>query len=95
MATFRKGEVNNPHGRPKGDAEFRERCRRITDHLSIQAWEKEVAEHGPSWLKCSELLAAYGYGKPPQAAEDRDALREAVRIVLPRIADEAPAKGDE
>ena len=35
-----------------------------------------VVERGDNWVKCSELVTAYGYGKPPSAPEDHDAAKE-------------------
>jgi hypothetical protein len=43
---------------------MRKRCRDIVDAKVIAKWEAEIDEGGPAWVKCSELLAAYGYGKP-------------------------------
>lgn len=59
----------NPGGRPKTHSDFRARARQAVDEKVLERWEKEVTENGPDWVKCSELLAAYGYGKPSQAIE--------------------------
>jgi hypothetical protein len=74
--TLKKGAALNPGGRPKLDAVFRERAKKAVDEHVLQAWIDEVVNRGDAWPKCSELLAAYGYGKPPAAPEDGDALRE-------------------
>ena len=67
---FVKGKSGNPSGRPKVAAEFRDKCRRVVDALCIQAWEAEVEGKGEDWLRASELLAAYGYGRPSKAEGD-------------------------
>ena len=56
-------------------SEFRQRARRAVDQHVLAAWEREVAEQGPEWVRCSELLAAYGYGKPSSAPEDLEAAK--------------------
>lgn len=66
---FAKGQSGNPTGRPKVVEEFKERCRRAVDERVISAWISEVESLGDSWLKASELLAAYGYGRPAQSVE--------------------------
>lgn len=73
------GPSPNAGGRPKGLKELRIRARDVVDRHVINAWEKEIEERGPSWVKCSELVTAYGYGKPPSAPEDHEAQREAFR----------------
>lgn len=66
---FQKGQSGNPNGRPKVAEEFRARARKAVDDHVIQAWIEEVESQGENWVKCSELLAAYGYGKPSQPVE--------------------------
>ena len=61
---FRSGASGNPGGRPKVAREFRQRAAAVVDAHVVAAWESEVIERGPHWVRCSELLAAYGYGKP-------------------------------
>lgn len=71
-----KGTSGNPGGRPKAAPIFRKRCREIVDEKVVDAWEKEVDERGTYWVRCSELLAAYGYGPPKLVAgapEEADA----------------------
>lgn len=46
--------------------EFQLRCRKIVDEYVVEAWENEVRSEGDYWFRASELLAAYGYGKPAQ-----------------------------
>jgi hypothetical protein len=58
-------------GRPKIAEEFKLTCRRIVDEHVIEAWRNEVVSLGEHWVKCSELLAAYGYGRPVQHVEVR------------------------
>src|SRR4051812_18466254 len=64
---FKPGQSGNPHGRPKGNPAFKLRCREVVDLVCFDAWKAEVEAKGEHWVKCSELLAAYGYGKPGQA----------------------------
>lgn len=66
----------NPGGRPKLREHVRERCASAVDELVVAAWEAEVRAQGPDWVKCSELLAAYGIGKPASSPEDLQALKE-------------------
>jgi hypothetical protein len=75
--TLKKGTAAlNPGGRPKLDANFRDRAKKAVDEHVLGAWIEEVVNRGDAWAKCSELLAAYGYGKPPAAPEDNEALRD-------------------
>lgn len=63
------GTSLNPEGRPKVDVAFRARARKAVDDRVLDRWIAELENDGPEWVKCSELLAAYGYGKPSQAVE--------------------------
>lgn len=74
---FKPGQSGNPGGRPKNSPILRERCQRAVDEHVVDAWVNEVVTQGPDWVKCSELLAAYGYNKPASAKEDNEALRDA------------------
>lgn len=67
--TFPKGKSGNPNGRPKIIEELRARCLKAVNDKVIAAWENEVDSLGNNWIKASELLAAYGLGKPSQAVE--------------------------
>ncbi len=67
---MRKGAPStNPSGRPPAANEFRVKARALVDELVLKAWEAEVRSMGDNWLKASELLAAYGYGKPSQTID--------------------------
>lgn len=69
---FKKGQSGNPGGRPKTLAELRARCRDAVDEFVIKQWIETVKVQGDGWVKCSELLAAYGYGKPEGRPTDDD-----------------------
>ena len=81
---FKPGQSGNPSGRPKVAAEFKERCRAFVDEHVIAAWENEVRTLGEHWMKASELLAAYAYGKPTQAVEHTGADGEALSFRIER-----------
>lgn len=84
---FAPGNRANPGGRPKIVDELRQRALRAVDEKVLAAWEDELEERdrqvvtqvgaitvfckGPNWVKCSELLAAYGLGKPVQPVESK------------------------
>lgn len=65
------GPSPNPGGRPKIAEAFRASCRAFVDEHVLQAWQNEVLTLGKDWLRASELLAAYGYGRPTQTVEVR------------------------
>ena len=69
LIPFVKGKSGNPGGRPKTNEAFRDRCRKFVDLHVVEMWEKEVQNAGEEKMKASELLAAYGYGKPAQAIQ--------------------------
>lgn len=75
-AWVKGGPSPNAGGRAKENADFLARARAAVDEHVLEAWISEVKERGPGWVKCSELLAAYGYKRPAAATEDNDALRE-------------------
>lgn len=81
------GPSPNPGGRGKLADELRQRALKAVDQRVLEAWEDEmevrerqvitqvgpitVVARGPNWVKCSELLAAYGLGKPVQPTESK------------------------
>jgi len=73
---FKPGQSGNPAGRPKVAEEFRARARSAVDEHVLSAWIQEVAARGDEWMRASENLAAYGYGRPSIAPEDRDAVKD-------------------
>ncbi len=63
------GKSANPGGRPKIISEIRERCQNFMDS---EGWDKlfGIARgQGQLSLKAIELIAAYGYGRPPKKLE--------------------------
>lgn len=72
---FQPGQSGNPGGRPKLREHVRERAANAVDEYVVDAWIREVVEQGEDWVKCSELLAAYGIGKPGAAPEDLEAMK--------------------
>lgn len=72
---FQKGQSGNPGGRSPINVDFRARARRAVDEHVLSRWIAEVESQGDEWVRCSELLAAYGYGKPSSAPEDLDAVK--------------------
>lgn len=66
---FVKGKSGNPGGRVKLPEEFKLRAKKIVDELVLDKWEKEIRSGGENWVKCSELVSAYAYGKPTQGLE--------------------------
>lgn len=77
---------SNAGGRPKVAAEFRARARTAVDEHVLTAWIAEVVEQGPEWVRCSEMLAAYGYGKPSQGVEVSGPAGEALVIHVNKVA---------
>lgn len=94
---FKPGVSGNPSGRPKVVEEFRQRARKAVDEHVLGRWIQEVVQDGPEWMRASEMLAAYGYGKPSSAPEDLAAVREggASLSVLTRDELLKIAKGEE
>ncbi len=98
--SWSKGQSGNPGGRPKLVDALRERALKAVDEKILEAWidecterEREVmtlegpvvvVERGKNWVKCSELLAAYGMGKPVQPTENKmlDANDEALGVAV-------------
>jgi hypothetical protein len=69
MAKFGPGNNANPSGRPKVAQEFKARCQKAVTETVLAKWIAEVESGGEHWVKCSELLANYGMGKPSQSVE--------------------------
>lgn len=70
---WRKGGPSpNPGGRPTIATEFRRKAGDAVDAHVLKAWTDEVKKRGPNWMRASELLAAYGVGKPTVHVELND-----------------------
>ena len=89
---FAPGTSGNPGGRPKANAAFRARARAEVDEHVIEAWAAEVRDRGPHWVRCSELLVAYAYGKPTNAddteAEATTTNASIFEVLLPLLSKE-------
>lgn len=70
----RGGPSPNPGGRPKGYAEFREACRQHSGE-AIQTLLRSLSD-AKLCVQAAQVLLSYGWGKPPAAPEDLEALRE-------------------
>jgi len=79
-----KGVSGNPGGKTKLEFAFRKRCRQAVDEHCVEKWIAEVKEQGEHWVRCSELLAAYGYGKPKDVPAE--ATEEATEVPTPEAA---------
>lgn len=100
---FKPGQSGNPAGRPKIAEEFRQKARKAVDEHVLSAWVDElevkprevitvagpvdVVARGKEWMRASELLAAYGYGKPSQPVTGPEGgplqVESVVKIYLP------------
>lgn len=69
---FAPGVSANPNGKPAGVSAFRLKARAKVDELVIDAWVQEIEGRGEDWIKASELLTAYAYGRPTQAISGPD-----------------------
>ena len=92
---WKKGQSGNPSGRPQVVDDFRKKARRAVDQHVLSRWIEEVESLGEHWVRCSELLAAYGYGKPIQPTESKvdvtiNDAREMTREQLMAIASGEP-----
>jgi hypothetical protein len=86
---FVPGQVANPGGRPRGQSEFRERCRKRTleiiqvmEHVFfVGTWPPKTPEQrmhqvsGAIRMQAGTLLVSHGWGTPPNSHD--------VRITLP------------
>ena len=86
------------HGRPKVAEEFRERAKKAVDEVVFRAWLEEceerertvitpagpfeIVQRGKEWMRASELLAAFGYGKPAQTVEHTGSGGEPLSITV-------------
>jgi hypothetical protein len=84
---FKPGNNANPGGRPKLAEELRKKALKAVEDHVVDYWIEEVSTRGDNAVKCSELLAAYGLGKPAQPVTGPDGgavqIESAVKIYLP------------
>lgn len=80
------GPSPNPGGRPKVAEEFKLSARRAVDEHVLSLWVGEIVNRGDQRMKASELLVAYGYGKPASAESDLEAAREGLTVIIKRLA---------
>lgn len=73
---FGLGNTANPGGKTHMHHTFTWRCRSAVNETVIDAWIDEVVTRGPHWVRASELLAAYGYGRPSEKLKVEDATME-------------------
>lgn len=88
---YKPGESGNKEGRPVEVVAFKRLCRNAVDADVLKAWINEVHTLGPQWVKCSEYLASYGYGKPSQEVT----VAGDVNVVLSEVADRVNQLTDE
>lgn len=72
--SFKPGQTGNPGGRPRRKKTLESRCIKAVNRHVVDEWIREVKERGPNWVKCSELLVHYAYGKPKQSIEHSGGL---------------------
>lgn len=82
---FKLGNVANPGGRPAVARDFKARCR---DFMEKTGWHNiETIAKDPShqhFMRATEILAAYAYGKPSQAVEHAGTVNLNVRYDNPQ-----------
>ena len=71
MASFQKGQINNPHGRPVIPEELKTKLKEgFTE--AVQFWFDTLRDPEAKWdyrNKSAENIANYGYGKPREAID--------------------------
>ena len=72
---FQKGQTGNATGRPKGWGEFREKCREYTED-SLRALHEALSDDKLK-VQAAQVILSYGWGKPPSAPEDLEAVAQA------------------
>lgn len=83
---FKKGEVNNPRGRPADYGKFRALCREKTPE-AIAALMLGLDEE-KNRVAAARVLLEYGYGKPVQGVELSGADGENLRVIIQKLPQE-------
>lgn len=65
--TFKPGQSGNPGGRPKGYADFREQCRKLSPKVVARLTKLLAGKDDRLALDAGKALLEHAWGKPPQA----------------------------
>jgi hypothetical protein len=85
---FPKGVSGNPKGRPKTPKEFKELCFNEGAPKAFACLIRELENDGKDRVRASEILMAYGIGKPKQSIEHAGADGGKLEIIIHKYGDE-------